>query len=282
MSNTADFRGKVAPSANLKSLGIANEANIVLSEFNNNFYFSLTANRLEQWGYSSADGSAREIYSQPFVKMAYPFEYGDQLAGDFAGELLYGQSALTFTGNYSVEADGYGELRLPGNILIPNALRLKTIKTYYRNYPGGATDVVEATTMRWYSADIRFPLLVLTKITLISGQQNSETYQAAYRTDFTPERVATIETAAVNGLVVSPNPFGSQLKVDYTLDTPGRVTIALYDQSGRLAEVLESREAEAGDYSKTYSPESALSQGVYYLHITSGNRGAVTKLEHVK
>lgn len=282
LDNTSDFRGNVDPAPGLKSMGMDIDANIVLREFQNNFYFRLTNNKLEQWGYSSADGTSREAYTRPFIKMVYPFAFGDYLSGAFGGNFTYGTVEGTFTGEYEVEADGYGKLILPGGVELTNTLRVRTVKNYIRTYPGGYTDRVETTTMRWYSADIRFPLLVLTKIEVIASSYTSTTHQAAYRTDFAPEAIAATNLAAVSDLQVFPNPFGQELNITYTLQASGQVTVALYDQAGRLTEVLESRESGAGDFSKTFIPTSALSQGIYYLHITSGDRTSVIKLEHFK
>lgn len=282
LDNTAGFRGTVDPASGLKSAGLDLDANIVLREFQNNFYFQLTADRLEQWGYSSTDGTSRETYTQPFVKMTYPFAFGDSHSGTFAGSFAYGAMEGSFTGNYEVEADGYGKLLLPGGVELNNTLRVRSLKNYTRTYPGGHTDRVEATTIRWYSADIRFPLLVLTKIEVITDGNTSITHQAAYRTDFAPEAVATNSLVAVSDLQVFPNPFGQEINLAYTLQTSGNVTIALYDQSGRLAEVLESRECTPGDFTRQFYPKFELSQGLYYLYIIMDGKATVTRLEHLK
>ena len=51
------------------------DADTELKEFSSNFYFKVSEDQIEQYGYSSANGNVQTFYSTPFVKMKYPFEY---------------------------------------------------------------------------------------------------------------------------------------------------------------------------------------------------------------
>ena len=60
--------------------------------------------------------------------MKYPFSYGDDFTGDFAGVAYFQENTvINFSGTYTVTADAYGTLILPDRI-IKNALRVKSEK----------------------------------------------------------------------------------------------------------------------------------------------------------
>ena len=65
------------------------ESNTELAEFDARFYFNVNENDIKQYGYSSADGKLQTRYELPFVKMKYPFSYGDIFSGSFTGTTFY-------------------------------------------------------------------------------------------------------------------------------------------------------------------------------------------------
>lgn len=63
-------------------------------------------------------------------------------------------------------------------------------------------------------------------------------------------------------MAIAPNPANGIARVLYTLDRPGRVRLALYDQLGRIVATAEPGAREAGSYSMTFST-ALLPAGVY-------------------
>ena len=75
--------------------------------------------------------------------------------------------------------------------------------------------------------------------------------------------VSTIETP-------SPNPFNDYVSFQYTLAQTGPVNITLYDPMGRLVRSVETTDAQdAGEYNVTIDGND-LPEGMYYLHVLTG------------
>lgn len=72
------------------------------------------------------------VYSNPVLKMKYPFSYGDQFTDNFKGVALFNKDyKIEFTGDNTVTADAYGTLILP-NLILDNVMRVKSIKKEYK------------------------------------------------------------------------------------------------------------------------------------------------------
>jgi hypothetical protein len=82
-------------------------------------------------------------------------------------------------------------------------------------------------------------------------------------------------------LAPSPNPFNPTTTIAYTLETPGRVTIRIYDVSGRVVRTLVDEESEAGEHAVvwdgTTDGNNPAASGVYFIRMESGGRKASSK-----
>jgi hypothetical protein len=81
--------------------------------------------------------------------------------------------------------------------------------------------------------------------------------------------VARTQPGGVN-LLCSPNPVTDQAQISCTVTDFGPMTIALYDQLGRVVSNIFSGDLSAGDHSFTISARG-LSAGIYYLRASGGN-----------
>ena len=81
-------------------------------------------------------------------------------------------------------------------------------------------------------------------------------------------------------LTASPNPFVNNNTIRYHMETPGRITIAVYDLSGQSVKVLADQQQDAGTYSIEWN-SSNLAKGVY-LVTASRNGGMKQTLRLVK
>lgn len=76
---------------------------------------------------------------------------------------------------------------------------------------------------------------------------------------------------------ITPNPFNPQATIDYTIADAGRVTLGVYDTSGRLVRLLVDAPQSAGRYAETWNGRdqsgAAVASGIYFIRLES--RGQV-------
>jgi hypothetical protein len=199
--------------------------------------------------------------------MKYDFEYGNSFSGSFSGSYEYDDVPTgTITGSYSVEADAFGTLILPGNKEFESTLRIKTIKTYTNEFSSSSQEV-EITTYRWYNQSHRYPLLVLTEYTTAVGENVNVNYQAAYNSN----AVNAIPSIATESVTLYPNPTSSTLNLELNTSLTGSVYFEIFDASGKVVRKFE-REAIPGHQLFDLSSEvKGLQPATYMLIISSGN-----------
>ena len=194
--------------------------------------------------------------------------------------IYYTNSDFTqkFVLDYSVEADAYGTLLLPGTTL-KNVLRVVTTHSYI--YDNNYTSTV--VTYRWYVKSHRYPVL-----SLIFEKRNDGTLyplKGAYNAVVeAPEILAKVEKegkGAVTTLNLYPNPFSAELNVKYTLSARTNVTIALYNAQGLLVKTLLQQNQEEGAYTSTFTNEvQSIPAGMYVLRVEAN--GGVLSQQVVK
>ncbi len=240
----------------------------------------MTTNAKELRVLANRVGSFVRTYEKPVLKMRYPFAYGDRFADRTPSTIYYTNSNYTqkYELAYSVEADAYGTLLLPGTTL-KNVLRVVTTHSYI--YENNYTSTV--VTYRWYVKSHRYPVL-----SLIFEKRNDGTLypiKGAYNAVVeAPEILAKAEKAG-NGVVTTlnlyPNPFNASLNVNYTLSARTNVTIALYNAQGLLVKTLLQQEQEEGVYTSTFTSEvENIPAGMYVLRVEAN--GGVLSQQVVK
>jgi len=242
------------------------EANTVLEEFGTKFFFKSTDNMMEQYGTVSANNTITK-YDKPFVKMIFPFEFGDVYSGEISGTVEGSNFKHAIEGNYTLEADAYGTLILPAGIYT-NVLR---IKTYKEEHSKGSSCNCGVVSYKWYVKDVRYPLL-----TIIKSQNTSETktFQTAYYSkvklnEATEKIKPFLENISAN---IYPNPFGESFKIDYYLKKDCNIEISIYDNSGRKVSAILKQNQPAGYYTESFNKEQLGDQlGIYHIRIVAGN-----------
>lgn len=78
-----------------------------------------------------------------------------------------------------------------------------------------------------------------------------------------------------------PNPFNPSTSINFDLPSDGKVSIKLFDMSGKEVAVLVNEVKTAGYYSVNFNA-SSLSSGVYFYNITADNFTATKKMILVK
>ena len=79
-------------------------------------------------------------------------------------------------------------------------------------------------------------------------------------------------------LTIYPNPFTDQTAVEFSLSSPGTVTLAVYDIQNRLVKRLFSGTSEAGTRQRFVFSGAGLSQGVYIVQLITPTKVMTQKL----
>lgn len=263
-----NFTGNITSSYHSVNNTTFPDANTDLEEFNNHFYFRVEDNRIEQLGYTTNNNSDVVILDKPFVKMQYPFTYGNEISGKFSGIETVNNTTGSINGFYKIAADGYGTLILPGNFMVENTLRIKTSKIYEREINSNSQKL-EIITYRWYTKSYRYPLLVLTQIK--SGVNTST--QAAFNNDVSlPLDFNTRGANSSNVFEVFPNPADKYFTIQFNLDEETTVNFDVFDLSGKkLLNVCNSDMISGWHSIRINLPETGLTKGSYLLKATIGN-----------
>ncbi len=261
------------------------EYNILLKDSGHDYYMYLTATNLTEKGYTSKDFTM--VYSDPLLKMVYPFAYGDSFTDKYAGSAAYmGTSKVEISGDNTVSADALGTLILPG-LTLTNTLRVKAEKAGLE-VNTCSTNVLRFLKYSWYAPGYRYPVLVIstteirtngtepviTKSAVLNVQQAENTVTLTGITEPQPQ------PANDNAVSVYPNPFNDNFNFHYFLPNPVPVKIVLYDVTGKFARVIQQSEilAEGIHTGKVDAGKLGLTPGMYYLKFTFDNKAVVKKL----
>jgi hypothetical protein len=109
--------------------------------------------------------------------------------------------------------------------------------------------------------------------------------------DFTNAKnllIADNHTAAVNNTAKEfklsqnyPNPFNPSTKIDYTVPFSSKISIKIFDMTGREISTLVNETKEAGSYTVNFNA-SSLSSGVYFYKLSAGSFEQTMKMVLVK
>jgi hypothetical protein len=266
----------------------AGEYNIVLSESGYDYMLNASGDRLEERGYVNAEKKVTLVYSDPVVKMKYPFFYGDQFTDPFTAVAWYDEkSRIDFSGDFTVTADAYGTLILPDRV-IKNALRIKSVKKGLQISQCGSTEI-NIVKYCWYAQGYRYPLLnvsivenryrggtpEITKSAFTNTQQPNENGLAAGSND--PGK--QVENSDVS-VILFPNPFEEKLSYNYFLRKQLPVTVELYDMSGKVSiRICKNQLQPEGLHTGTIDGAGlGLAPGIYYIRFTFDKQVVVSKI----
>lgn len=277
---TKDFEGRVDDIGLSPKINEFPESDVVLKEFSNQFFFSGDASTLKLHGVAINNKTIKK-FDNPFVKMRYPFSYGDSFSGDYSGVYVSGNPNGTIDGTYAVTGDGFGTLVLPNGLEVNDVLRVKTIRTYDRTINKNKTNV-EIITYRWYAENERFPLLVL-----IESKANGRVVsnQAAFKENVqTKKSVTSIENNAINSNIsVFPNPYAEHVNIEYAVKENSKVKIDVYNSVGNKVSNLVNEFQESGQYKVEFSAkDQGLATGVYYIKLDINNNISVKKVVEIQ
>jgi hypothetical protein len=83
-------------------------------------------------------------------------------------------------------------------------------------------------------------------------------------------------------LTGNPNPFRRKTRIDFALNHPGEVSLAVYDLSGSCIRTLANGWRDAGVYTLMWNGETrhgeAAGTGIYFLHLEADGQVNVAKI----
>jgi hypothetical protein len=281
-----------APAQKIAAIG---EFNLSLSENGYNYFMNSSQNKLEECGYVNNDLKMTLVYSDPVVKMKYPFSYGENFIDHFIGVANVNETnRIDFFGDNFVAADAYGTLILPGQV-IENALRVKSTKKGLQINMCGTTDV-NIIKYSWYASGYRYPVLNVSTVETRSNDGAPVITKSAYTN--TGQRLE--ERSAIIGLnipvrplnqgsqiekpdvsvTVSPNPFLEILTFQYFLSEQLPVSIELYDSSGKHSGWLAKDQIQpVGLHTDELNAmKYNLTPGVYFIRFTFDKQVVISRI----
>ena len=275
----------VEPAAGVKSAGTG--TTVILHEAGYAYSMNVTGNSLVELGYTNAEKKLTLEYTDPVIKMKFPFSYGDRYTDPFAGIAYYDtDNRLEFSGNLVVEADAFGTLILPDRV-IKNTLRVRSAKSGLQVNTCGTVEI-SIVKYCWYAPGYRYPVLSIaitenrysggkpeiTRAAYVATRQNSGGNNA------TATGTGTLAEKSDVSVIVYPNPFTEKLTYNYFLRKQLPVSIELYDMSGRYSMRLvnNQQEGEGLHTGELNGLTHGLTPGVYYLRFTFDKQVVVEKV----
>jgi len=262
--------------------------NILLSENGYEYYFFFTEDGFEERGFANQEKELSMIYSDPILKMKYPFSFGQQFTDKYAGIAMFQKNfRIDITGDYTVNADAFGTLILPDRV-VKNTLRVKIVKTGLERNMCGST---ETNTVRylWYAAGYRYPIMNIGVMEYQkSGQLPTVTRTASVNLNQKSENDGITDVDPVNyqaddtdvSVILFPNPFTDKLTYNYFLRKSLPVTIDIYDMMGKISVRLVKNQLQ-GEGLHTGVLDGVtygLTPGVYYFRFTFDKKVIVSKV----
>ncbi len=273
--------------------GIA-DYNLSLSENGYDYFLNSSVNNLEELGYVNNDLKIVLKYSDPVVKMQYPFSYGNQFTDHFIGVANADRpDKIDFFGDFSVIADAYGTLVLPDRV-IENTLRVKSVKTGLQINMCGTADV-SITKYNWYAAGYRYPLVNLTINEIHPSIGATQIIKSAFINTQQPHKSISIsgnKTLATSAtlpsqslkpdiaVTISPNPFTDKLNYSYFLNEPLKVSIELYSLGGKnISWIVKDQIQPVGlQTGELIAAMYNLTSGVYFIRFTFDKQVVIQKV----
>jgi hypothetical protein len=263
------------------------EKSLILADDGYDYTYLSGENGYSETGYVNSAKNLSLNYSDPVIRMNYPFSFGQQFRDPFTGVAWFGGTNRTdLSGEYTVTADAFGTLILPECIL-KNAMRVRTVK---QSLQISACGSVQSTIVKysWFAPGYRYPVLMLSTVESVRGGKEpvvektgwinlDQPASGAFASAVDPR--TQVETGA-NTVIVFPNPFAEQVTYNYFLRKQLPVAVELYDMSGKINIRIEQKQLQAeGLHTGTINAALlGMSPGVYYLRFLFDKEVVIRKI----
>ncbi len=218
-------------------------------------------------------------FTDPLDQLHYPMHYLDSFADTYAGTITYtGVVPITAheNGIANVKYDGYGTLKLPGGVIYPNAVRVRSSQLFTDSASVFGIDTVASfvlSTYTWYTPGYHSPLFTILKSDQVGGGIHTKTV--------TYSKVAVLGVASINGLSSSltlyPNPAYNELNIRFTLAKSEAIHITLTDLLGREVATI-ANDIQQSNVDIKYNT-AQLPRGIYIVRLQTGSETVTHKVE---
>lgn len=147
--------------------------------------------------------------------------------------------------------------------------------------PGPANIIYEGADAEYFDDDWRWdnPFYYLVSAVDIHGNESGFAYLG-------PEEITGDETPGTPSASYlaqnAPNPFNPSTVISFGLTARGRVTLSIYDVTGRLVRVLIDEDRDAGHYRESWDGRGAhgstVASGVYFYRLRAGTFSETRKM----
>ena len=268
-------------------------------EHRTRYYYSLLSDSL--WAIGFQNATTFMEYTQPELRMVFPFTFGDVLYSNFEGTGEYGRRLhLSVRGFTRVEADAEGELILPDET-VKRALRVRTTRHYTETRmrqttspafgtlskgEGTVENGVDSTEMildtySWYAQGMRYPVFESIKTTVLRNGADTTVFETSFYYPPIEQRIQTeslseeelegtewLEGAAAvfTEAVLLPNPVVDVLYINYKLTRDARISFSVHNNAGVLMTQTTAMNKTEG-YHQTPVNMTGFITGVYTLYV---------------
>lgn len=233
-------------------------------------------------------GTVVARYDQdPEITFPFPFNYADNFMDNYSGSFTLLAQNTNAAGNATVNADAWGQLQLPNNIVIDSVLRVKTDEylltdTIFITNPFPITiNPVEVTgeIINYYKPSLsKFPILSYIKGVIRQDGNVLDSNRTFISQYALPGVGVEEELFANNSIQLYPNPASNE-EVTLTIDVIEnmQLSIDVIDQLGQVVENIHNAEVNKG-LKKVMIVTENYSAGIYFIRISSGNKVNTKKL----
>ena len=219
-------------------------------------------------------GSLNLNFSNSAIASKYPMAYASTFTDNVSGAFTFSVNG-TFTGTISTEIDGYGDLLLPGDVLLGNLLRVKSVQSLNLIVGFFPVGTAVQTTYSYFHASYKFPVLNIT-YTSISFLTNPPIVTANV-TGNSKALVVGVEEVNMNiaELSIFPNPAHKELRIKFDNPTKKSYIVELSDALGRG--ILRQETGNTSEVEHVLHLEN-LPKGLYLLKISQGGSSFQKKI----
>ncbi|MCL2413142.1 MAG: T9SS type A sorting domain-containing protein [Bacteroidales bacterium] len=272
---TGEERNNILDATTVKKYGIFPSSNVAINTGTDGFHsmFRITSTGNENIGHFGENFHV--VLTQPQRRMIYPFSFGNFHSSTFSGYGVYGNATTDIVGDYSFEADAWGTLILPNNILT-NVLRVRHTLSRYEFAMCFASETHQ-TRYLFYTENVRYPVFAILETMRINNNRDTSWHRSAAVNEFvrtvSPDQpIVATERPSIERREyihsVFPNPFSDEINVNFTLEEQTNVSVELFTLEGlRVREILSRRVLEQGVHQFTHNT-SDLPSGVYFVKFT--------------
>lgn len=186
----------------------------------------------------------------------------------------------TNTVNRSYVVEAYGQMKMPGGKLL-SCLRIKETTTTTPQQGSAATSTTyifltktgESVSVSVKSGQPNTGVVQIDQVTWTSGDGVSET-----PTSVASDRIIPTEFTLSQNY---PNPFNPSTKINFSIPTSEKVTLKIFDITGKEVTTIVNETLNAGSYTFEFN-ESNLSSGVYFYRLSVGRFNKTQKMILIK